>query len=129
VGASGRFLFIWTEATGMQSLQDLLVNTYGLNLAGWSLLDPVAVSDDGHTIVGVGVHTSFGLEAWIAHLADPCPGDLNGDGQVDLADLGILLADFGCTAPGPCPGDIDGDGDTDLADLGILLANFGEVCP
>jgi hypothetical protein len=53
------------------------------------------------------------------------PGDLNGDGRVDLIDLGILLADFGCQPPGPCPGDVDGDGDTDLADLGILLANFG----
>ena len=54
-----------------------------------------------------------------------CPGDLNGDGFTDLADLGILLADFGCTPPGPCVGDLDGDGDTDLADLGILLADFG----
>jgi dipeptidyl aminopeptidase/acylaminoacyl peptidase len=56
-------------------------------------------------------------------------GDLNGDGRVDLADLGILLADFGCAPPGPCVGDIDGDGDTDLGDLGILLANFGMTCP
>jgi hypothetical protein len=59
----------------------------------------------------------------------PCPADLNGDGVIDLADLGILLADFGCVAPGPCPGDIDGDGDTDLADLGVLLAEFGTSCP
>ena len=55
----------------------------------------------------------------------PCAGDLDGDGDTDLADLGILLADFGCVAPGPCAGDLDGDGDTDLADLGILLADFG----
>ena len=61
----------------------------------------------------------------IAILPELCPGDLDGDGDTDLADLGILLADFGCTAPGPCPGDLDGDGDTDLADLGILLADFG----
>ena len=54
-----------------------------------------------------------------------CPGDLDGDGDVDLADLGILLADSGCVAPGPCRGDLDGDGDTDLADLEILLADFG----
>ena len=54
-----------------------------------------------------------------------CPGDLDGDGDTDLADLGILLADFGCTLPGPCVGDLDNDGDTDLADLGILLADFG----
>ena len=54
-----------------------------------------------------------------------CAGDLDGDGDTDLADLGILLADFGCVSPGPCPGDLDNDGDTDLADLGILLADFG----
>jgi hypothetical protein len=56
---------------------------------------------------------------------DVCPGDLNGDGRTDLADLGILLADFGCTPPGPCVGDLNGDGNTDLADLGILLSDFG----
>ena len=61
---------------------------------------------------------------------DLIAGDLTGDCLVDLADLGILLADFGCTAgPGACPGDLDGDGDTDLADLGILLAAFGSSCP
>jgi hypothetical protein len=54
-----------------------------------------------------------------------CVGDINGDGRTDLADLGILLADFGCVPPGPCDGDINGDGVTDLADLGILLADFG----
>jgi hypothetical protein len=54
-----------------------------------------------------------------------CAGDLDGDGDTDLADLGILLADFGCLPPPNCPGDLDNDGDTDLADLGILLADFG----
>lgn len=50
-----------------------------------------------------------------------CGSDLNGDGAVDLADLGILLAAYEDTDAG----DLDGDGDTDLADLGILLAEFG----
>ena len=54
-----------------------------------------------------------------------CLGDINGDGVVDLTDLGVLLADFGCVPPGPCDGDLDGDGNTDLTDLGILLADFG----
>jgi len=51
------------------------------------------------------------------------PGDLNGDGAVDPADLGMLLG-----AWGPCPGcnaDIDGDGIVGPADLGILLGNWG----
>jgi hypothetical protein len=56
------------------------------------------------------------------------PGDLNCDDCVDQADLGILLADWGCTG-GDCPGDCDNDGDTDHSDLGILLAHWGEGCP
>ena len=55
------------------------------------------------------------------------PGDLNGDRCVDQADLGILLADWGCTG-GNCPGDCDADGDTDSDDLGTLLAHWGEGC-
>lgn len=58
------------------------------------------------------------------------PADLNGDGEVGQADLGILLADYGCAAGvGKCPGDIDGDGATTQADLGVLLAEFGKKCP
>ncbi|GMU83235.1 MAG: hypothetical protein AMXMBFR47_31060 [Planctomycetota bacterium] len=52
------------------------------------------------------------------------PGDLDGDGDVDLTDLATLLADFGCSSA-PCTGDLNGDGVTDIADLSLLLANFG----
>ena len=55
-------------------------------------------------------------------------GDLNYDKCVDQADLGILLADWGCTG-GDCPGDVDRDGDTDQGDLGLLLAHWEEGCP
>ncbi len=48
-------------------------------------------------------------------------GDLDGDGDIDQADLGILLSCYGVS---DC-GDIDGDGDTDQADLGALLGNYG----
>jgi len=59
------------------------------------------------------------------------PGDLDGNGCVDQADLGILLADYGCTAGiGNCPGDVDGDGDTDQSDLGVVLTAFEQTpCP
>lgn len=60
--------------------------------------------------------------------AAPCPAsDLNGDGAVDLADLSILLSDYGCTGGG-CDGDLNGDGNTDLADLSEFLADFGVPC-
>jgi len=35
----------------------------------------------------------------------------------------IVVEDYGCTAD--CAGDLDGDGDTDLADLAILVDNYG----
>lgn len=123
----------WTDptagGTGMVRLHDLLVNEFGLNLTGWTLNVAKGISADGRTIVGNGVNPSGAEEGWIAHLGSACAGDLDGDGDTDLGDLGILLADFGCGTPGgpppPCPGDLDGDGDTDLGDLGILLADFG----
>jgi hypothetical protein len=75
---------------------------------------------------------AFGFATGIAvlegSLTVACPGDLNADGVVDLSDLGVLLADFGCHGS-CCAGDLDGDGDTDLVDLGIVLANFGATCP
>lgn len=55
-----------------------------------------------------------------------CPGDVDGDGDVDLQDLATLLANFGGAGP---LGDLDGDGDVDLQDLATLLANFGQPCP
>ncbi|MFO0961949.1 MAG: hypothetical protein U0625_03475 [Phycisphaerales bacterium] len=53
--------------------------------------------------------------------AAPIVGDLNGDGHVDGADLGVLLAGWG----NPGASDLNGDGTTDGADLGVLLANWG----
>ena len=56
----------------------------------------------------------------------PCPGDFNGDGSVDGADFGSLLASWGpCN---DCPEDLDGDGVVNGADVGLMLAVWGG-CP
>ncbi len=54
---------------------------------------------------------------------EPCP-DLNHDGIVDGADLGILLAGWGASGDS----DLNTDGVTNGADLGILLAQWGQSC-
>ncbi|MEM1011481.1 MAG: PEP-CTERM sorting domain-containing protein [Planctomycetota bacterium] len=53
------------------------------------------------------------------------PGDANGDGTVDLADFGILRANFGADDTIFASGDFNADNTVDLADFGILRANFG----
>jgi hypothetical protein len=55
----------------------------------------------------------------------PCVGDFDGDGDVDLSDLAELLGSYGVDADG----DLDCDGDTDLTDLATLLAAYGDECP
>ncbi len=57
-----------------------------------------------------------------------CSGDLDGDNDVDLADLSVLLANFGSGNATPAMGDLDGDGDVDLTDLSGLLSAFGTTC-
>ena len=58
------------------------------------------------------------------------PGDIDGDCDVDLADLATMLSNFGLSSNATyAHGDLDGDGDVDLSDLSGLLANFGMTCP
>ncbi len=54
----------------------------------------------------------------------PAPGDLDGDGVVDAADLSGLLAGWG-VCDGACPADLNNDGVVDAGDLSVLLANWG----
>jgi hypothetical protein len=49
-------------------------------------------------------------------------GDLDGDGIVSSADLGMLLGSWGVCVG--CPADLDGDGVVSSADLGLLLGNW-----
>ena len=55
------------------------------------------------------------------------PGDINGDGDVNLIDLNILLGLFGKSGANVTnpKADLNGDGDVNLVDLNILLGKFG----
>ena len=55
-----------------------------------------------------------------------CFGDLNNDSSVSVADLLLILSEFGCTSG--CTTDINGDGLTTVSDLLELLSVFGTAC-
>jgi len=81
-------------------------------LENWTIGDTLGLDNDGDELYD-------GNDADCA----ACPGDVNGDGQTDLADLAILLSQFGQS--GDLPADLDNSGTVDLADLAILLSDFG----
>ena len=59
-----------------------------------------------------------------------CLGDLDGDNDIDLADLAQLLGNYGMMSGAVYEdGDLDEDGDVDLADLAALLGVYGTTCP
>jgi len=59
-----------------------------------------------------------------------CEGDLDGDGEIGIEDVGDMIAAWGSCpgAPDPCLGDLDGDGIVGIADFLDLLSLWGP-CP
>ena len=54
--------------------------------------------------------------------------DATGDGLVDLADLNLVLSNFGLTVPAGTSGDVNGDTLVNLQDLNLVLSQFGTEC-
>lgn len=90
-----------------------------------------------HARVRVVVHDNESLTGSDESAADitivgtppACPGDLDGNHAVDLADLSIALANYGMSPATPEQGDLDGNGVVDLSDISILISVYGGVCP
>ena len=80
-------------------------NTNGAPLSGWT--------DPYQTLNFVG--------------PDACPGDFDGSGAVEVADLLGMLSTFGTACPG-CATDMDGDGMVQVSDLLNLLSVYGTAC-
>ena len=83
-------------------------------------IDPASLPTGVNSVRIVADVNLGGVSMTGAYLPDSVFGDLNGDGQVNAADLGLLVA-----AWGPCKGcdaDLNGDGQVNAADLGLLVA-------
>ncbi len=118
------------DATG-QTIQQFAYDDNGA--AGW----PTSPDGGGATLVTVNTAGGYNDPAnWVASStpngtpgadeAPALPADLDGDGDVDDADYGVLFAAF--SGPGVptanAAADLDGDGDVDDADFGLAFAAF-----
>ena len=96
-------------------------------------IDPVALPDAG-TFDCIVAPISGGCPATsdpatLTVNSAPCYGDLNGDNNVGLPDLSILLSHYGLTPATYLDGDLDANNVVDLSDLSIMLSLYGTVCP
>jgi len=92
-------------------------------LVGASVLAPPkpTLAPPGHYMLFILDSEMVPSVARVVRLGNMLFGDLNGDGTVDGADLGILLSAWNTSGPG----DLNGDGTVDGADLGLLLSAWG----
>ncbi len=121
VGACQTFGFPTITYTAFAYLDGVLYDLHDLLPDGVDveLLEARDINNHGD-IVGTALVDGH-FQAFMLIAQTNCAGDLDGDGDTDQSDLGVLLASYNIDGGG----DLDGDGDTDQSDLGTLLGDYG----
>ncbi len=69
------------------------------------------------------------LVADFSRITPLCVGDANRDGAVTIADLAVIIFNWGAVGiPGQLQGDADGSGDIDMRDIDAVISRWGVVC-
>ena len=71
-GSGQEKAFIWDAVRGTQDLGDLLSGSCGLNLSGWTLRRVKAMSGDGRSLAGDGLHDGV-AEGWVVTFVEITP--------------------------------------------------------
>ncbi len=137
-GSGAAYVFVRSGGVWSQQAYLKASNTGDQDRFGWAVAvsgDSVVVGAWGEDsnalgVDGNGADNSF-VDSGAAYVfagAGPvvCGSDIDGDGSVGGADLGLLLSSWGVN-PGS-PADLNLDGVVDGADLGAMLAAWGS-CP
>jgi GH35 family endo-1,4-beta-xylanase len=104
-------------------------------MSDWTTDEMVTVNPDGtlnfngfygdYEITADGQTYDLTLDKGTTDYIISIPGDVNGDGTVNLADLNAVKNNFG--EDGSTGGDANGDGVVNLADLNEVKNNFGDT--
>lgn len=89
IAGGGPTGFVWTAATGMLSIADMMKRYgYDLKAAGWTINELTGLSADGQYMCGTGFNPSGDVEAVLIHIPIPAPSSL----ALGLAALGYLAS-------------------------------------
>lgn len=114
------------EADGGWYQKEFLVSTYVQNSANFRIRFIAQDTGEG-SVVEAAVDGVRLLATECIDDGPSCPGDVDGNGSVEFADLVSLLSAWGSSCTG-CPEDVDGSGTVEFSDLVALLSAFGP-CP
>lgn len=91
-------------------------------------IEPSILSPESLYAYGVVYVADADLKAFFRRW-DHCPGDVDGDGLIGIADLAELLSRFGAAdiEQGEAA-DLDGDGIVGISDLAYLISAYGTAC-
>jgi probable HAF family extracellular repeat protein len=118
VGGSNSRAFIWQDGL-LMDLNDLVPSNFNLTFHSAR-----SINETGQ-ITGQATSPD-GPVAFVLTPIEPRLGDLDGDCQVGVADLLILLGNWGrCDICANCPADLNSDCVVGAVDLLILLVNWG----
>jgi hypothetical protein len=103
---------------------DELARSYDVATSGLDIVRFVRIDGLGDSRSGRGNGLELDAIAAVHTLLCGVPGDVTGDGVVDVNDLVAVLLAWGLCPPGPCPADSNGDGTIDVDDLLAVLLNW-----
>lgn len=63
---------IWDSINGLRSLEEVLVDGYGIDLGGWKLTKASAISNDGYIIAGYGLDPQGNYSPWAVSMSAEC---------------------------------------------------------